>query len=232
MKAEKITFIVLGLMLIIGFSYYQLKDETFNLSFGNPLNKKSADFKEFYIDVSEGDTEVEKTTIIKYNNMLIEAEKMYNKKLSGKEISIEESNHIYDLSNNFISYLGKNETNVQDKLKQNILTKLKDFTKYSSRLPLDNETNVESKESIEKIREKVEIIDNTNKTEVTSIEPVDQYETNDSREIEVDLNDYLGHHGDETDWNYTEFGDETVEYLKDKGIYYSHKLNSWVRVKK
>ncbi len=232
MKGEKITFIVLALMLIIGFSYYQLKDETFNLPFGNPLNKKSADLKGFHIDISEGDTEVEKTVIIKYNNLLIETEKMYNKKLSGKEISIKESNYIYEVSNNFLSYLGKNETNIQDKLKKNIVTKMEAFAKYSNSLPLDNNVNIEDKNKKETRLEKREEIDNSSKTRITPIDIVDIGKTNNSQEIEVDLNDYLGSPDDETDWNYTEFDDEAVEYLKGMGVYYSQKLNSWVRVKK
>lgn len=232
MKGEKITFIVLGLILIIGFSYYQLKDETLSLPFGNPFNKKSADFKEFYIDVSEGDTEVEKTVIIKYNNVLVEAEKIYNKRLSGKEVATKETRLYETIYNDFFSYLRNNETNIQDKLWQNIQTKMEAFVKYSESLPLDNNVDIKDKNSKETRSEKREKIDNSSKTGITPIDIVDIGKTNNSQEIEVDLNDYLGFHGDETDWNYTEFDDETVEYLKDMGVYYSRKLNSWVRVKK
>lgn len=159
MKGEKITFIVLGLILIIGFSYYQLKDETFNLPFGNPLNKKSADFKEFYIDVSEGDTEVEKTVLIKYNNVLVEAEKIYNKRLSGKEVTTKETRLCEAIYNDFFSYLRKNETNIQDKLWQNIQTKMEAFVKYSANLPLDNKADIEKEERLETKRK--EKMDNT-----------------------------------------------------------------------
>mgnify|MGYP000913807902 CR=1 FL=1 len=106
------------------------------------------------------------------------------------------------------------------------------FTKYSNSLPLDNNVNIEDKSKKETRLEKREEIDNSQKIRITPIDIVDIGKTNNSQEIEVDLNDYLGSPDDETDWNYTEFDDEAVEYLKGMGVYYSQKLNSWVRVKK
>lgn len=86
---------------------------------------------------------------------------MYNKKLSGKEISIEERNHLYDLGNNFFSYFGKNETNIQDKLKQNMLTKAEAFSKYSDSLPFENNVNIEDQEKKETRSEERDKVDNT-----------------------------------------------------------------------
>lgn len=47
--------------------------------------------------------------------------------------------------------------------------------------------------------------------------------------IKVDLNDYIGYPGDGTDWNYTEIGSETEEYLENLGIYWDSEEQSWVK---
>lgn len=58
-----------------------------------------------------------------------------------------------------------------------------------------------------------------------------KYEENntDSQEQKVDLNKIfsLGDN-DPTDYNYTELGEEGIEYLDSLGIYWSDKLQSWV----
>lgn len=50
-------------------------------------------------------------------------------------------------------------------------------------------------------------------------------------EERVDLNDYLGYHDPETDWNYTDYGEMEEKILKDNGIYYSMEKECWVKKK-
>ena len=43
----------------------------------------------------------------------------------------------------------------------------------------------------------------------------------------VDLNDYLGSPGDETDWNYTEIDDDQQKYLDSIGVYWDSNKEYW-----
>lgn len=77
----------------------------------------------------------------------------------------------------------------------------------------------------------VDISKNQFKEEVVTVNPVQIIESN-NREIEVDLNDYLGSPNDNTDWNYTEIDKEIELHLKEKGVYFSNKKNAWVKIEK
>lgn len=213
MKALKIVFILIAIVFVGVFGYYQIKYNSDDISFKNPFESKS--FDKYKIEVSEGKTELEKTAIIKYNNML---STIYDKQVKTKKLNLEDKNEFYKYAYDFLSYISKNEKNISNSLKIEFENKLKLF---SSDLDVSENQNINNhNRSIKPQKIEDEVM-------APKIEVGDK-----KKEIEVDLNDYLGSPNDNTDWNYTEIDKEIELHLKEKGVYFSNKKNAWVKIEK
>lgn len=154
----------------------------------------------YTLDVSEGKTETEKTLIVKYNNLVEYLMSATKKQKEGHTMTTQETLTFYHLRNDFTDFLIDNQYNISKELTDKIYDRL--LTQVKNLDFEEYETNIPSTNYI---GQKVPII------------------------TKVDLNDYLGDPGDGTDWNYTEIGSETEEYLENLGIYWDSEEQSWVR---
>lgn len=75
----------------------------------------------YKINVSEGETETEKTLIVKYNNWLETSEAIYLKRKKGESIANEEIWNLQEVTDNFTVFAEKNEFNIRNSLKKEIM---------------------------------------------------------------------------------------------------------------
>ena len=200
----------------------------------------------YTINVSEGQTEMEKGLIIAYNNYVYDILSPIEKRKKGEEIT---SDEIMKLSASYATLeyfvlLLKYTGGVSRELVEKITKKAESFIiavqKDVKAFEAQEAKKSELKTSQQKTEFKFQSVDLGESKPKTT--PADEY-----IEQKVDLNDYLNSStgwDDETDWNHTSCYDDDYEVekicqeaidavLEANGVYWSDKKQSWViKVKK
>lgn len=162
----------------------------------------------YILDLSEGKTEIEKTLIINYNNVVETIFSQSEKNKNGEEITLQDILEYQRMQDNFLRYLQDNEYNISHELINKISTNA--INMQDKVTEFNNENN---KRNNSKVKTSVEYI-----------------------EKKVNLNDYFNSStgwDDNTDWEHTGFEDEEDakafnEALREKGIYWSDAKGCYV----
>lgn len=260
MKALKIVFILIALAFVGVFGYYQIKYNPDSIHFKNPFgeNKKKENivfqlsnietalrYSWYSQDKNTGELKVDFIV----ENISTQPQLLYPQNIGvfdSKENRYAPSLNLHSKINPLLGY---DEINPKAKKKFSLIFEVPLNDVYSVGYT-DNIESIGKQIFIDNIRQRKyeyetfeDMINAKNKStftdiskiqlkeETVTLKPAQIIESN-SKEIEIDLNDYLGSPNDETDWNYTEIDEKTELHLKKIGIYFNHKKNSWVQIKK
>ena len=237
MKVLKIVFILIAIAFVGVFGYYQIKNNSDNIHFKNPFGedkkKENVVFQLSSIEStlrhgwhSQDRNTGEFTVSFIVENISTQPQSLYPQNIGvfdSKDQRFAPSLNLYSKVNPLLGYA---EINPKTKKKFTLIFEV----------PINEVYYVGYTDNIESIGKQV-FIDNIQQRSYKFETFEDMINAKNKslftdKEIEVDLNDYLGSPNDNTDWNYTEIDKEIELHLKEKGIYFSNKKNAWVRIEK
>lgn len=260
MKALKIVFILIAIVFVGVFGYYQIKYNSDDISFKNPFSstekkKDNVVFRLSNIEMtlnrdwnnpSKNAGELKVDFVIE--NISIQPQKLYLQDIGvfdSKELFFAPSLDKYSKLNPLLGYAEINP-NMKRKFTIVIDVTIDDIyaIAYSDHIQRNGKQrfidNVRMRRyEYETFKNMIDVKSNSKYTKISdsqfkeiTVPPSPIPNKANAEEIIVDLNDYLGSPIDDTDWNYTEIDKEIELHLKEKGVYFSNKKKAWVRIEK